>query len=278
MRGIRQQFHWHENPTYRFAPVPDLCRDPVVQKNVARLADYGLVFDLQVFDDQMAGASELAEACPYVTFVLQHAGMLEDLSEAGGEQWREGMEAAGGCVPQRGVQAVSGFGTFIHRNRSPSSSRRLTTETVAMFGADRCLWGSNFPIEKLWTGYAAVRSVSRAAAGGLSERKNRMRFSTIPQPGLPADLTGRRRDGLEIKMLDYGDIELESSFLVLGRDCGRTRRVPVYGFLILGGQYPIVVDTGYRDNAIMESLGHARPAIPREHGRTPACQSRGETQ
>lgn len=60
---------------------------------------------------------------------------------------------------------------------------------------------------------------------------------------------------LEIRLLDYGDIELESSFLVLYRDCGRTRRVPVYGFLILGGQYPIVVDTGYRDNAIMESLG-----------------------
>jgi glyoxylase-like metal-dependent hydrolase (beta-lactamase superfamily II) len=42
---------------------------------------------------------------------------------------------------------------------------------------------------------------------------------------------------------------------VLGRDCGRRRRVCVYGFLILGGPWPIVVDTGYRDNAIMESLG-----------------------
>ncbi len=61
--------------------------------------------------------------------------------------------------------------------------------------------------------------------------------------------------GLEIKLLDYGDIELESSFLVLARDCGRVRRVPVYGFLILGGRYPVVVDTGYRDNAIMETLG-----------------------
>jgi len=60
---------------------------------------------------------------------------------------------------------------------------------------------------------------------------------------------------LEIRILDYGDIELESSFLVLGRDCGRTRRVPVYGFLILGGPHPVVVDTGYRNNAIMESLG-----------------------
>ena len=60
---------------------------------------------------------------------------------------------------------------------------------------------------------------------------------------------------LEIKILDYGDIELETSFLVLGHECGRIRRVPVYGFLILGGSHPILVDTGYRDNAIMESLG-----------------------
>ena len=60
---------------------------------------------------------------------------------------------------------------------------------------------------------------------------------------------------LSIHILDYGDIELEASFLVLGHECGRVRRVPVYGFLILGGRYPVLVDTGYRDNAIMETLG-----------------------
>ena len=60
---------------------------------------------------------------------------------------------------------------------------------------------------------------------------------------------------LEIKILDYGDIELESSFLVLGHNCGRTRRVLTLGFLILGGPYPVLVDTGYRSNQIMETLG-----------------------
>ncbi|MYF88161.1 MAG: MBL fold metallo-hydrolase, partial [Boseongicola sp. SB0676_bin_33] len=60
---------------------------------------------------------------------------------------------------------------------------------------------------------------------------------------------------LTIHILDFGDIELEASFLVLGHDCGRVRRVPTYGFLILGGQHPVLVDTGYRDNAIMETLG-----------------------
>ncbi len=81
MRGLRMQLQWHENPQYQFASGPDLARDPTLQKNVARLADYGWSFDLQVFAGQMAGAAELAESAPKVTFILQHAGMLENLSD-----------------------------------------------------------------------------------------------------------------------------------------------------------------------------------------------------
>ena len=174
LRGIRQQLHWHENPAFRFAPHADLCRDPTVQKNVARLAAYGLSFDLQVFAPQMAGAVELAKACPDVTFVLQHAGMLEDLSEAGRLQWRSEMEALARCPNV--VSKVSGFGTFVHR-LDPGHVQWLTTETVAIFGAERCLWGSNFPIEKLWTGYAPLLEAHRAATGGLSAAEQKAIFN-----------------------------------------------------------------------------------------------------
>ena len=61
--------------------------------------------------------------------------------------------------------------------------------------------------------------------------------------------------GLEIKVLDLGDIELESSFLVLGHDCGVKLEVPTFGFLILGGETPIVVDTGFSRPEIMGNLG-----------------------
>ena len=165
MRGIRQQFHWHENPQYRFARSPDLCRDPIVQRNVARLADYGWTFDLQVFAPQMTAAAELAEACPAVTFVLQHAGMLEDLSDDGRAAWKGGMRALAKCPDV--TSKLSAFGTFLHRN-DPAHIARVLHDTVAIFGERRCLWGSNFPIEKLWTSYADLLAAFRRAASDLT--------------------------------------------------------------------------------------------------------------
>lgn len=165
LRGVRQQFHWHENPSYRFASDPDICLNFTVQANIGRLADYGLTFDLQVFTSQMASAAQLAQACPQTTFILQHAGMLEDLSDSGRAAWRGGM-ALLAAQPNICVK-ISGFGTFIHRN-DPAHIAWLITETVALFGATRCLWGSNFPIEKLWTDYASLAEAHRQGAGGLS--------------------------------------------------------------------------------------------------------------
>ena len=166
LRGIRMQLHWHENETYRFAPRPDLALDPVLQRNVARLADYELVFDLQVFAGQMAGAAELAAACPDVTFVLQHAGMPEDLSPEGRAQWRAGMERL--AARPNVCSKLSALGTFIHRN-DPAHIARILRETVAIFGAERCLFGSNFPVEKLWTSYDALLGAFIEAAAPLDE-------------------------------------------------------------------------------------------------------------
>ena len=164
LRGVRMQLHWHENEMYRFAPRPDLPTDPVLRRNVARLADYGLVFDLQVFAGQMSGAAELAATCPDVTFVLQHAGMLEDRSPEGRAEWRAGMERL--AARPNVFSKLSAFGTFIHRN-DPAHIAGIVGETVAMFSADRCLFGSNFPIEKLWTSYEALLNAFLAAAAGL---------------------------------------------------------------------------------------------------------------
>jgi glyoxylase-like metal-dependent hydrolase (beta-lactamase superfamily II) len=59
----------------------------------------------------------------------------------------------------------------------------------------------------------------------------------------------------EIKLLDLIDIELDASFLVLGRGMGTVTRVKTWGCLILGGDDPILVDTGAMNTEIMGRLG-----------------------
>jgi predicted TIM-barrel fold metal-dependent hydrolase len=175
VRGVRMQLHWHEHPLYRFAARADLCADPIIRRNIAHLADYGWSFDLQVFAAQMADATALAQACPGIIFILQHAGMLEDLSPEGRAAWRAGMEQLAACPNI--VSKLSGLGTFIHRN-DPAHVAEVLKQTVAIFGAERCLFGSNFPIEKLWTGYSGLIEAYLAASEPLSANQRDAIFRT----------------------------------------------------------------------------------------------------
>ncbi|MEM7045653.1 MAG: amidohydrolase family protein, partial [Pseudomonadota bacterium] len=173
MRGIRQQLHWHENQQYRFAASPDLPSDKTLKRNISRLADYGWCFELQVFSGQMASAVDLATSCTEVTFVLQHAGMLEDVTEAGHFRWRDGMKRLADCPNV--VCKLSGLGTFIHRNDA-EHIRNITAQAVTWFGAERCLFGSNFPIEKLWTSYGPLIDAYKQATADMSDEDRRAIF------------------------------------------------------------------------------------------------------
>jgi predicted TIM-barrel fold metal-dependent hydrolase len=165
-RGIRQQLHWHKNAQYRFAPRPDVMNDKDWRRGLAMLADHGLLFELQIFSSQMMDGARLARSFPDIVFVLEHAGMPEDMSPRGWQLWREGMMALAEC-PNVNVK-LSGLGTFVHACREDIMGP-IIKETVAMFGADRCCYGSNFPIEKLWTDYRTLYQTFRNAIAHLSE-------------------------------------------------------------------------------------------------------------
>jgi predicted TIM-barrel fold metal-dependent hydrolase len=170
LRGIRQQLHWHETPLYRFAPRPDVMREPAFRAGMAELARRGLTFDLQVFPGQMRDAADLAAEFPGVTFILQHAGMLVDRSEAGWAEWRTGMRL---LAARPNVMAkLSGLGTFL-RQCSVPLWRPVIQETLAMFGPSRCLFGSNYPIEMLWTEYPRVVEVTRECLHDLGPAERR---------------------------------------------------------------------------------------------------------
>ena len=110
------------------------------RRGLAMLADHGLLFELQIFASQMMDGAKLARSFPDVVFVLEHAGMLEDMSPGGLKLWRDGMAQLSQC-PNVNVK-LSGLGTFVHACRADVMGP-IVKETVDMFGADRCFYGSN---------------------------------------------------------------------------------------------------------------------------------------
>jgi predicted TIM-barrel fold metal-dependent hydrolase len=92
--------------------------------------------------------------------------MREDRSVEGVQRWREGMRALADCSNVN--VKLSGLGTFDHAYRLEVVAP-IIADAVAMFGADRCLYGSNFPIEKLWTDYASLYRTFREAIEPFTE-------------------------------------------------------------------------------------------------------------
>jgi predicted TIM-barrel fold metal-dependent hydrolase len=168
MRGTRLQLHWHEHEPFRFASAPDRATDPILNANIARLPELDYVFELQVFPAQLPFATQLVQAHPNVTFVLIHAGMPIE-----GEPWRDALTALS-HHPNVNVK-LSGQGTFIHRV-DPERIAEVTKVVLDTFGAGRAMFGSNFPIESLWTD---LSSLIGAWLGVLAEYPDEVRQDVL---------------------------------------------------------------------------------------------------
>ena len=148
VRGIRLQLHWHSDERFRFASAADRMNDPVFRRNLSALEDLGWLFELQVFPAQMAGAAALVAQFPALTFVLVHAGMLESTRPSHVRAWRAGLQRL--AEHANVVVKLSGQGTFVHRV-DESLIRLVAATALELYGSQRCMFGSNFPIESIWT-------------------------------------------------------------------------------------------------------------------------------
>lgn len=168
VRGVRMQLHWHETSDYRFAPSASQVVDPTVRANIARLKEYDFSFDLQLFPAQMRDGAQLVAENPGTDFILTHVGMLTDTAAAVVGAWEDGLRVLA-SLPNVSAK-LSGLGTFVHRN-DPALIAFIVDRAVEIFGSNRLMFGSNFPIEKLWTDHLTMTKAYRDAVAPLSERE-----------------------------------------------------------------------------------------------------------
>lgn len=147
MRGIRMSLCWDEQrPRWRFVQTPDIMATPEFRRGLSELARRGLVFDTLVVPRQLAELAGVARANPDLQIVINHLGTpLRDTSQDVAD-WTDGILA---CAQQPNVaMKLSGL-WVLDRGWAPEHIAGPVRLVVDRFGPDRCMWTSNYPVEKL---------------------------------------------------------------------------------------------------------------------------------
>ncbi|WP_321796064.1 amidohydrolase family protein [Burkholderia sp. BCC1988] len=141
---------------------PGTLRDPRWPAALERLAAHGLSWDLRVPFWHLGDAVALLADAPGVDVVLEHAGLPWDRSDAGLARWRSGMEAL--AASPRVTVKISELG-LRDAVWNDADNARIIRDTIAIFGWQRCLFASNFPVAGLRVSYPALlRTFARAMA------------------------------------------------------------------------------------------------------------------
>jgi predicted TIM-barrel fold metal-dependent hydrolase len=138
--------------------------DPAWRAGYALLAQHSLSFDLQTPYWHLGEAADLARAFPGTPIILNHTGLPADRSAAGLAAWRLGMERL--AAEPNAVVKISGLGQPTRR-WTVEANRSIVLDTIAIFGVDRCLFASNFPVDRLVADLDTIFGGFKAIVGGF---------------------------------------------------------------------------------------------------------------
>lgn len=152
---------------------PGSLGDPRWRRGLARLMDHGLHYELQVPYWHLQEAAELARAMPELRIVLNHTGVPGDRSAAALAMWRDGMAALAG-EPNTRVK-ISGIG-LPGEPWTVEANKSIALTTIELFGANRCMFASNFPVDGICASYDTIFDGFQAIVAHLPAGEQRKLF------------------------------------------------------------------------------------------------------
>jgi predicted TIM-barrel fold metal-dependent hydrolase len=170
LRGVRQMLYWDTDPVRQGASRADYCNDPDFRRGFALLEKHDLHFELQVYAGQAAHAVELIKAFPNVRMILVHAGMLTHRTPEAVNEWRAALTAMA-AFPNLHVK-LSGIGMYSD-GVTCAQARQVIRDAIQIFGVERTIYGSNFPLEKLHASYADFIDIYRKVMAEYTEAEQR---------------------------------------------------------------------------------------------------------
>jgi len=194
LRGIRHSVAWDGNEAiigYKNSP-KGLMADTGFRAGFARLKAYGLSFDAWLYHPQIPELTELARAEPDVTIVFDHfggplgIGSYQEHRDEVFAAWKRDVAALAQCpnvVAKIGGlwMSLNGYG-WHERAKPPSSveladaSREWFLHAIDVFGPKRCMFESNFPVDKVSCSYGVMWNAFKRMTEGFSTDEKRALF------------------------------------------------------------------------------------------------------
>ena len=166
VRGIRHKPAAAADPRDARRGAPGSMDDPAWRRGYALLARHGLSFDLQTPFWHLDAAAELAADVPETQIVINHTGLPADRGEEGLKAWRAALE--GVAARPNVALKISGLG-LPGRPWSVADNGPVVRDAIAIFGAGRCLFASNFPVDSLVAAFSTIFSGFREITGDLAD-------------------------------------------------------------------------------------------------------------
>jgi predicted TIM-barrel fold metal-dependent hydrolase len=195
-RGVRHSAAWDASDIIgnsEAAGGPHLYRRAEFRAGLARLARLGLSLDAWVFHPQLGEVAELARAHPDANIILGHVGGVLGYGPYTGKQkevfaaWKAQMSEVARC-PNTSLKLggmMMRLAAYDYRTQpKPPTSTELAAlwrpyfETgIELFGPRRCLFESNFPVDKMGIGWAALWNAFKRITGGASLDEKQAMFA-----------------------------------------------------------------------------------------------------
>ncbi|WP_428486911.1 amidohydrolase family protein [Rhodopila sp.] len=198
-KGIRHSGTWDAaiEPTAPPGASPGLYREPGFRHGFARLAFFGLTFEAWLYHPQLSDLADLLRMSPGQKVVLNHLGGPLGVGPYEGKRtevfarWRASMAdlarfenlhvKLGGLAMN-----VNGFG-YHHADLPPSSElmaaawRPYVETAIELFSPSRCMFESNFPVDKGMCGYPVLWNAFKRIAAGCSADEKAALFHRTAQ-------------------------------------------------------------------------------------------------
>ena len=173
MRGIRSKPVTSTSPTESVDGEPGSMADPAWRAGLKLLEKFDMSWDLRVPMWHLREAAEVAHGVPNIAIVLNHTGFPWDRSAEGLAVWRAGMKAVAAApnVSCKLSCLCLRDGPWTYEDNRPR-----VLEAIEIFGVERCMFASNFPVDGLRIGYGEMYAAFKRMVADFSYDEQKALF------------------------------------------------------------------------------------------------------